>query len=118
MRTLLTIALVLGTLSPAARANPVAATLAPKAYANKLAREGNLEAIELADLACREARRRIEANFRNFFGADDGATYRVSQQVLEGQHAWLESGIVGMLPHDSSAAPKSGPVNPRKLALR
>ena len=86
--------------------------------ANKLAREGNLEGIELADLACREARRRIEANFRNFFGPDDSAIYKVSQQVLNGQHAWLEEGIVGMLPTESPVAAAEPASSPRESWLR
>jgi hypothetical protein len=28
---------------------------------------------------------------------DDGASYRVAQQVLEGKHAWLETGIMTMM---------------------
>ena len=50
--------------------------------ARMLAKEGNREAIELADLFCREARQRIETNFARFYGKHDGAIYRVAQQVL------------------------------------
>ena len=35
--------------------------------------------------------------FDRFFGANDGAIYDVAQQVLRGEHAWLEEGIVSML---------------------
>jgi alkylation response protein AidB-like acyl-CoA dehydrogenase len=65
--------------------------------AQMLAQQGNREAIELADLFCREARQRINTNFHRFYGKNDGAIYRVSQHVLEGQHAWLEQGIVGVM---------------------
>jgi alkylation response protein AidB-like acyl-CoA dehydrogenase len=65
--------------------------------ARMLAQGGNREAIELADLFCREARQRIRTNFARFYGKHDGAIYRVSQHVLAGQHAWLEEGIVGLL---------------------
>src|SRR3712207_410356 len=65
--------------------------------AQMLAEQGQKEAITLADLFCREARRRIRQHFANFYGPNDAAIYRVSQQVLRGEHAWLEQGIVGML---------------------
>ncbi len=65
--------------------------------AQMLAKAGNREATELADLFCREARQRIAVNFRRFYGKNDAAIYKVSQQVLRGEHAWLEQGIVGMM---------------------
>ena len=71
--------------------------------ARMLAREGNHEATELADLFCREARQRIRTNFSRFYGKHDGAIYRVSQHVLAGQHAWLEEGIVGLISDDRPA---------------
>ena len=71
--------------------------------ARMLAREGNHEATELADLFCREARQRIRTNFSRFYGKHDGAIYRVSQHVLAGQHAWLEEGIVGLMTDDRPA---------------
>ena len=71
--------------------------------AHMLAAQGNREAIELADLFCREARQRIEVNFDRFYGKNDSAIYKVSQHVLDGAHAWLEQGIVGMLPPEERA---------------
>jgi hypothetical protein len=65
--------------------------------AQMLAKRGQKEAVTLADLFCREARRRIKAHFASFYGPNDAAIYRVSQQVLRGEHAWLEQGIVGLL---------------------
>jgi alkylation response protein AidB-like acyl-CoA dehydrogenase len=50
--------------------------------------------VELADLFCRHARRRVEDRFQAVFDNDDVVTYRVAQQVLAGQHGWLESGMV------------------------
>jgi alkylation response protein AidB-like acyl-CoA dehydrogenase len=50
--------------------------------------------VDLADLFCRHARRRVEERFQAVFDNDDVATYRVAQQVLAGQHGWLESGMV------------------------
>ncbi len=63
--------------------------------ANKLARRGDHGAIDLADLFCKQSRRRIADSFRNLFGPLDGATYRVARQVLDGKHEWLERGIIG-----------------------
>jgi hypothetical protein len=53
------------------------------------------EAIELADLFSRQARRRIEDKFAAVFDNDDVAAYRVAQQVLADEHVWLETGMVG-----------------------
>jgi alkylation response protein AidB-like acyl-CoA dehydrogenase len=72
--------------------------------AQMLATEGNAEATELADLFCREARQRIAVNFHRFYGKNDGAIYKVAQQVLRGEHAWLEHGIVGMMQEPTLAS--------------
>jgi hypothetical protein len=64
--------------------------------ARMLDRQGNDEAVDLADLFCREARERIKANFRQFFGPNDKALYAVAKDVLDGEHAWLEQGIVSI----------------------
>jgi alkylation response protein AidB-like acyl-CoA dehydrogenase len=50
--------------------------------------------VDLADLFCRHARRRVEEKSEAVFDNDDVATYRVAQQVLAGQHDWLERGMV------------------------
>jgi alkylation response protein AidB-like acyl-CoA dehydrogenase len=62
--------------------------------AKMLAEQGNAEAMELADVFCRESRERVEASFRALYGKHDGALYRLAQRVVKGEHAWLESGIV------------------------
>ncbi|MBW3554197.1 MAG: acyl-CoA dehydrogenase, partial [Gemmatimonadetes bacterium] len=49
--------------------------------------------VTMADLFCRQARRRIDATFDRIFDNDDVHTYKVAQQVLEGRHAWMEAGI-------------------------
>jgi alkylation response protein AidB-like acyl-CoA dehydrogenase len=60
-----------------------------------LARGGNdQKPVELADLFCRQSRRRIHDLFEDVFFNDDTRTYRVAQQTLAGEHAWLERGIV------------------------
>jgi alkylation response protein AidB-like acyl-CoA dehydrogenase len=47
----------------------------------------------IADLFCRGARRRIARSFRDVFRNDDSTKYRAAVEVLEGRHAWLESGL-------------------------
>ncbi len=49
--------------------------------------------IKMADLFCRHARRRIEDRFDRIFDNHDDATYRLAQEVLDGQHTWLEHHI-------------------------
>ena len=52
-------------------------------------------AVELADVFSRHARRRAEDRFAAVFDNDDVATYGLAQEVLRGEHDWLEQGIVG-----------------------
>jgi len=66
---------------------------------------GVSQGIALADLFCREARVRIDRLFDAFYGADDRAMYRVAQQVLRGEHAWLETGIISPLEDNAETAP-------------
>ncbi|MCR4339696.1 MAG: acyl-CoA dehydrogenase family protein, partial [Gemmatimonadaceae bacterium] len=64
------------------------------ARAHMLQKNGNARGVELADMFCREARGRIEAKFDELYGKHDAALYRLAMQVLKGEHAWLEEGIV------------------------
>ena len=76
--------------------------------AQMLAKEGNTQAVALADLFCREARVRVRELFDRFYGENDAALYKVAQQVLRGEHAWLEEGIVDPIPEarDAREAPE------------
>ncbi len=71
--------------------------------AMKVARDGDANAIDLADVFCREAQLRIADHFRNLFGPTDGALYRLSQRVLQGEFTWLEQGIVAMESEEAEA---------------
>src|SRR6185295_12812161 len=51
-------------------------------------------AVAVADLFCRQARRRIDSLFDRVFSNEDVPTYALAQRVLDGQHLWLESGLV------------------------
>jgi hypothetical protein len=61
--------------------------------ARMLAEQGNTQAMQLADVFCRESRDRIDASFRALYGEHDTALYRLAQSVARGEHAWLEHGI-------------------------
>jgi hypothetical protein len=71
--------------------------------ARMLAKRGQPEAERLADVFCRESRLRIRRAFASLDGKNDGAHYRLAQEVLRGEHTWLEEGI--MAPPSSVAPP-------------
>jgi alkylation response protein AidB-like acyl-CoA dehydrogenase len=52
------------------------------------------QAIELADLFCQQARRRVEALFSQLWANNDDANYKAAQKVLEGRYQWVEEGII------------------------
>jgi hypothetical protein len=53
-------------------------------------------AVALADLFCHQARGRIKAKFQGLWRNEDAHAYRVAQEVLDGEHRWLERGMVEM----------------------
>ena len=66
-------------------------------YARTLAGEHpdrGAEATDLADLFCRQARRRIEVLFDALWSNEDDANYSAAQRLLEGRYAWLEQGVI------------------------
>jgi alkylation response protein AidB-like acyl-CoA dehydrogenase len=65
-------------------------------YATMLAKKGGDQknAMDLADVFCREARMRIESNFRNLFTDHDDAAYKVVLQILKGEYQWFEGDLV------------------------
>jgi hypothetical protein len=73
--------------------------------ARMLAKRGQREAERLADVFCRESRMRVKRLFGALHGPNDGAHYRLAQEVLRGEHTWLEEGIM---------APPSSAVTPRR----
>jgi alkylation response protein AidB-like acyl-CoA dehydrogenase len=58
--------------------------------------EAGKRAVRLADLFCRQARLRVKTIFRHVFSNEDVPTYRVAQEVLQGEHQWLEKDIVDL----------------------
>jgi len=83
--------------------------------ARMLAKRGQVAAGRLADVFCREARVRIRRSFASLDGKNDTAHYRLAQEVLRGEHAWLEEGI--MAP-PSSAAPLDQQERPSERVAR
>jgi hypothetical protein len=63
-------------------------------YATMLAKNGEKNALELADLFCREARTRIDQNFRVLFDNADELAYKVVQKIMKGEFEWLEGSLV------------------------
>ncbi len=49
-------------------------------------------AIELAELFCSQAERRVKGHFRALWRNDDGALNKVAAQVMGGEDAWLAEG--------------------------
>jgi alkylation response protein AidB-like acyl-CoA dehydrogenase len=58
------------------------------------------KAVQLADLFCRMSRRKVRRLFRALWSNDDALRNAVASQVLKGEHAWLERGIldIGLTP--------------------
>lgn len=63
-------------------------------YANALLKEGKTNAVELADLFCREAKKRIEDAFRNGQDNNDRKKITVARKLLAKEYQWLENDIV------------------------
>jgi hypothetical protein len=62
--------------------------------ARMLAEDGDATAVELADLFCRQARRRANAAFTALWRNEDVRNYTAAQQVLAGRFAWAEAGVL------------------------
>jgi len=91
-------------------ANELLAMAASVSRAQSMAAEGHpaaAQAATLVDLFCRGSRRRVRRSFRDLWSNDDVLKYGVAQQVLRGEHAWLEEGTAG-LPGTSSVPSARG----------
>jgi hypothetical protein len=92
-------------------ANELFAMSTSVSRAQAMAEAGHADAAnaaELADLFCRNARRRVVQLFHELWANDDVRKYKVALRVLDGKHAWLEKGALGL--HErKTAAPKTEP---------
>src|SRR4051794_22089451 len=96
-------------------------------YADTIAREDpdrRESVFELADLFCRQARRRADRLFAELWANDDDAQYRVAQQVLAGRYEWFEQDVLdpageGPMAQAAQAAPAVEQVaDPQPAAAR
>ncbi|MBW3671104.1 MAG: acyl-CoA dehydrogenase family protein, partial [Acidobacteria bacterium] len=64
-------------------------------YATMLSRrKDSHNAVEVADVFCRQAKVRIEQNFDRLFINDDKREYRLVEKFLRGEYEWLEGRLV------------------------
>ncbi|MDX1583913.1 MAG: acyl-CoA dehydrogenase family protein [Thermoanaerobaculia bacterium] len=64
-------------------------------YAAMLSRKKDSHnAVEIADVFCRQARVRIERNFDRLFFNDDKREYHLVEKFLRGEYEWLEGRLV------------------------
>jgi alkylation response protein AidB-like acyl-CoA dehydrogenase len=65
-------------------------------YATMLAKKGGEQknAVDLADVFCREARMRVETNFRQLFDNHDEESHRLVSKLLKGDYKWFEGELV------------------------
>ncbi|MGF1472479.1 MAG: acyl-CoA dehydrogenase domain-containing protein [Rubrobacteraceae bacterium] len=52
--------------------------------------------VKMADLFCHSSRRRVNSLFAGLFHNDDSHIYKMAREVLDGEHTWLEAGIIGL----------------------
>jgi hypothetical protein len=68
-------------------------------YATMLAKQGQKNAMDLADVFCHLARTRIDQTFQTLFDDYDDKAYKVVQNIMKGEYEWLEGQLVqGIVP--------------------
>ncbi|MCP5043827.1 MAG: acyl-CoA dehydrogenase, partial [bacterium] len=73
------------------------------------------QAAELADLFCRQARRKIKRLFADLWSNDDVRKYKVAQGVLAGRQLWLETLFEGLEKSDHfQQSPEMPPAKPAR----
>jgi alkylation response protein AidB-like acyl-CoA dehydrogenase len=90
-------------------ANELFAMAASVTRAHAIAEQGRPDAAnaaELADLHCRNARRKVSRLFHELWANDDVRKYKVALRVLDGKHAWLEEGILPLGVRPEALKPK------------
>src|SRR5688572_28911911 len=66
------------------------------------------EALRLADVFAKRSRLRIKQLFSEIHTNADDSTYKLAQEVLKGNYAWLEDGAITTLHGDTGAPPSPG----------
>ena len=80
-------------------ANELFAMAASVTRAQSMKEAGRPEAADAARLAdhfCLATRRKVRALFDALWHNDDAKAYAMGREVLEGKHAWLEQGGIGL----------------------
>lgn len=80
-------------------ANELFAQSATICRADAMRRAGHKDAeqaLELADLFCRNSKRKVKRLFQDLWSNDDSRKYRVAMNVLKGKHLWLEDMLKGL----------------------
>jgi alkylation response protein AidB-like acyl-CoA dehydrogenase len=85
-------------------------------YATMLAKQGQKNALELADLFCREAAKRVDQNFRTLFDDADDLSYKIVQRLMKGEYEWLEGDLVEPLAESGMPTAEQVEEAIRKLA--
>jgi len=62
----------------------------------QLKKEGQQNAVNVADVFCRGARRRIDRLFKDLWSNEDDLNYKFARSILDDQYTWLEQGIAGL----------------------
>jgi alkylation response protein AidB-like acyl-CoA dehydrogenase len=63
-------------------------------YATMLAKQGHANAVDLADVFCKEARMRIDYNFDHVFDNHDEESYRLVTKLLKNEYDWFRGPMV------------------------
>jgi len=63
-------------------------------YAAMLARDGQANAVDLADSFCNESRKRIEVTFKEGGGNNDRANLKIAKKILAKDFEWMENQII------------------------
>lgn len=80
-------------------ANELFAIAASVSRAEALGKAGNpdaAQAVQLADMFSRQSSRKVRQLFRDLWDNDDGEMHDLGVQVMNGDHAWLETGVAGV----------------------
>jgi alkylation response protein AidB-like acyl-CoA dehydrogenase len=70
------------------------ASVCVRAHRDMKSKSVDANVLELAEVFCLSARRKVDALFRALKSNDDEAIYDVARDVLDERYAWLESGII------------------------
>ncbi len=78
-------------------------------------------AAELADIFCRQVKRKVKRLFQDLWSNDDSQKYRVALGVLKGKQLWLEEILEGLDPVFEATATErtaSRPSRPKVVAIK